>query len=394
MVSFEGASRKTFLRPTMTYILALAVIATLSVVTHLVVDTIVQSQEAAARVVNTSGRQRMLSQRVAGLAMEASNPGADRVGLEADLKSALDLMEAAHGELLAGIDGWGNAMGGRRAISAIYYDAPYGLDGRVRAFIATGRAVLTLAVEERRDSAALADVLAAARHPMLSALDAAVKQYEADSEAAIHRLRSMLLGMLGLMLATLAAEAMFIFRPLFRRLSRARALLVEAASTDPLAGCMNRRYFMESATREFERALRHSHPTGLLMIDIDHFKAINDTYGHPVGDDVIICLAATIKDCLRGSDLFGRIGGEEFALVLPDTEFIQVLVVAEKLRLRLAESGCRAKGVTLHYTVSVGATMIMAEDHSLFDAMKRADELLYRAKHEGRNRVVGSAETV
>lgn len=392
MVQFDGASRKTFLRPTMTYVLALSVIATLSLVTYLTLDTIVHSQETAARVVNTSGRQRMLSQRIAGLAMEVSTPGDHRVDVEANLTDALDLMETAHRELVVGIDAWGKSMGGGPAVATIYRDAPFRLDDRVRDFVASARAVLDLPAEARRDSPALADVLRAARQPMLSALDAAVKQYEADSEAAIRQLRWLLLGMLAAMLATLVVEAVFIFRPLFRRLARAQALLVEAAGTDPLAGCMNRRHFMDSAAREFDRARRHGHATGVLMIDIDHFKAINDAYGHSVGDDAIICLAATVKDSLRGSDLFGRIGGEEFALVLPDTDFPEVCVVAEKLRLRLAEAGCPAKGGTLHFTVSIGATVILAEDHGLFDAMKRADALLYRAKREGRDRVVGSDE--
>jgi len=386
----QNPNPSTIRRATWSYLLALSLIAGLSVGTHLVVDDIVSHQEATAHVVNVSGRQRMLSQRIAGLSRELALAGIpeQRQAIQADLAQAVALMESSHRELVAGIDDWTGSNGGNTAIATLYRHESDGLKPQVESFLGLARAFLALTPQTRAASPELAGILAQARRPILVALDKAVRQYQSDSEAAIARLRWILLGLLGLMLATLAAEGAFIFRPLFRRLAATQGELLEAARTDPLTGCMNRRYFMDSATREFERTRRHAGATGLLMIDIDRFKAINDTHGHPAGDEAIRALVATTLSTLRSSDLFGRIGGEEFALVLPETDLVNTLVVAEKLRSRVAELTIEANGARLDLTVSIGATVMLAEDRSLFDGLKRADDALYRAKREGRNRVV------
>jgi len=217
----------TTLRVTASYLLALGLIASLSVGTHFLVDTIVQQQEATAKVVNIAGRQRMLSQRIAGTSLELSRTAepAERARLGARMASAIELMETSHGALVHGSATLGVSGAMSAAVAAIYQDAPLSLDAQVTRFLATARAFLALAPERRADSAALREILTAADAPILEALDAAVRQYQRDSEDSIRRLRWVLLGVLALMLATLTAEALFIFRPLFRRLAATRERL-------------------------------------------------------------------------------------------------------------------------------------------------------------------------
>ena len=215
------------LRVTASYLLALGLIASLSVGTHVLVDTIVQQQEATAKVVNIAGRQRMLSQRIAGTALELSRAAgpAELARLGGRLENAVRLMESSHDALLHGSEAIGISGEMSAAVAAIYHGAPLRLDEQVAGFLATARAFLALEPERRAGSGALGEILKAADAPILEALDAAVRQYQSDSEDSIRRLRRVLLGVLALMLATLTAEALFIFRPLFRRLAATRERL-------------------------------------------------------------------------------------------------------------------------------------------------------------------------
>ena len=217
----------TSLRVTTSYLLALGLIASLSLGTHFLVDTIVQQQEATAKVVNVAGRQRMLSQRIAGTSLELSRAGdaAERTRLGERMEAAIRLMESSHAALVHGSETMGIPGGMSAAVTAIYRDAPLRLDEQVTRYLATARAFLALAPERQAGSDALREILKAADAPILHALDGAVRQYQGDSEDSIRGLRRVLLGVLALMLATLTAEALFIFRPLFRRLAATRERL-------------------------------------------------------------------------------------------------------------------------------------------------------------------------
>ena len=209
------------LKVTATYLLALGLIAGLSVGTHFLVDTIVQKQEATAKVVNIAGRQRMLSQRIAGTSLELSrsSDATERQRLSERMESAVQLMGASHQALIHGSEGLGISGEMTDAVAAIYHSAPLHLDRQVSGYLAAARAFLALAPERRATSDELRGILQAADAPILEALDAAVRQYQTDSEDSIQRLRWLLLGILALMLTTLAAEALLIFRPLFCRLA-------------------------------------------------------------------------------------------------------------------------------------------------------------------------------
>jgi diguanylate cyclase (GGDEF)-like protein len=161
------------------------------------------------------------------------------------------------------------------------------------------------------------------------------------------------------------------------------------AITDALTGIANRRHFMETGQREFARSLRNDRPLAVLMLDIDRFKSINDAWGHPTGDVVIKKLAETLKMHARAQDTGGRVGGEEFALILPETDLAGAQTIAE--RLRAAAENDRAfvaDGETeLAFTVSVGVATLRSEDESFEAVLHRSDKALYLSKEGGRNRV-------
>lgn len=166
--------------------------------------------------------------------------------------------------------------------------------------------------------------------------------------------------------------------------------LEKEARTDPLTGCANRRHFLELAGHEMARARRYKEDLSLLMLDLDHFKAINDQHGHPVGDLVLQRLVQVCQATLRAEDAVGRLGGEEFAILLPETDSKKALEVAERLCRAVAATEVRRNGINpLHFTTSIGATTLKPEDNDIGAVFDRADKALYRAKDGGRNRVVG-----
>lgn len=163
--------------------------------------------------------------------------------------------------------------------------------------------------------------------------------------------------------------------------------LEKQATTDPLTGVFNRRQFFDLAEKEIARSLRYHEPFSLLMIDIDHFKKINDTYGHSIGDEIIKNVAKTIFNNLREVDLIGRFGGEEFIIILSKTELKDAVLVAERLRLKIESSSIKSADQIIKCTVSIGIGTYQENDQNIIDIINRADECLYCAKNQGRNQV-------
>jgi len=168
--------------------------------------------------------------------------------------------------------------------------------------------------------------------------------------------------------------------------------LLRLALVDPLTGAFNRRSFLEFAGKEEARARRGGNQFAVLMIDIDHFKRINDTYGHPAGDCVIKSLADICARTLRPSDVIARYGGEEFVVNLPDTGQRQASLVAERLRFAVADAKVPSEQGPIDFTVSIGVATCSHET-PLDAAIAEADKALYRAKTNGRNRVEVSMTT-
>ena len=177
------------------------------------------------------------------------------------------------------------------------------------------------------------------------------------------------------------------FNKLQQELKLSHEALEAQAREDFLTGLSNRRHFMELAEAELLRSERYERPLSVLMVDIDHFKNINDTYGHQAGDVVLRRLSLIMRETLRQVDIIGRIGGEEFVILLPETALGRAVNVAERLRekIRLHEISL-AGGLSLRFTVSVGVATLNAKDMNLDTLLNFADEALYEAKR-GRNKV-------
>ncbi len=159
------------------------------------------------------------------------------------------------------------------------------------------------------------------------------------------------------------------------------------ASVDGLTGINNRRSFLELGEKELARAQRYEHPLALMMMDVDHFKKVNDTYGHAAGDDVLKKLAATCAGNLRGPDILGRLGGEEFAVVMPECGIDAAEHAAERLRKTLGAVEVPSDQGIITFTISIGVVG-REEGEGLAEALERADKAMYAAKQGGRNQVV------
>jgi diguanylate cyclase (GGDEF)-like protein len=174
-------------------------------------------------------------------------------------------------------------------------------------------------------------------------------------------------------------------------LKKAQVELHRLAATDFLTGIANHRRFSEAGEREIQRARRYGHSLAALMLDLDHFKKVNDTYGHAVGDKVLVAITAAIRKLLRDIDVFGRLGGEEFAILLPETDLAGGRTTAERLRAAIAETAIDAGTAVLKVTISIGITLLSQDDHGLDAVLKRADDAMYEAKRNGRNRVMATS---
>ncbi|HJV54033.1 MAG TPA: diguanylate cyclase [Noviherbaspirillum sp.] len=161
-----------------------------------------------------------------------------------------------------------------------------------------------------------------------------------------------------------------------------------SAITDPLTGAYNRRFFFETVGKLVSAANRHHSPLSIVTIDVDHFKRINDQYGHPAGDEVLRRLTGICKESLREADVFARFGGEEFIMALPNSDSAQACAAAERLRTRMLDQAIVVKGEPLCITVSCGVSQYRSQEAGIDETLKRADEALYEAKNSGRNRVV------
>lgn len=163
--------------------------------------------------------------------------------------------------------------------------------------------------------------------------------------------------------------------------------LIRLATTDPLTGAGNRRHFLSALESELARLRRNGHPASLLMADLDHFKNVNDRYGHAAGDAVLKHFVAIARNTLRQTDLIGRLGGEEFAMLLPGDDIKGATETAERLRGALENSAAEFCTLRISVTVSIGITELQHADENTDAPLQRADEALYAAKTGGRNRV-------
>ncbi|OYY48684.1 MAG: sensor domain-containing diguanylate cyclase [Methylophilaceae bacterium 17-44-8] len=163
--------------------------------------------------------------------------------------------------------------------------------------------------------------------------------------------------------------------------------IMKASFNDHLTGISNRRAFFEVASIEFERWKKRPRPLSLLAIDADHFKKVNDTYGHATGDEVLKHLSKILQHSVRTMDIVARLGGEEFGALLPSTDLEGALKIAERIRTSIADAEVVVDGQVIRYTVSIGVSAVDEHVTGVDMLLKLADEALYVSKHQGRNRV-------
>jgi len=194
-------------------------------------------------------------------------------------------------------------------------------------------------------------------------------------------------------LVSICLYAAALARPLLRGLSRV-ASVAEQAMIDPLTSTANRRGFERALAIELERSERHGHACALVIADLDDFKQVNDAHGHEVGDDVLVMFAERLRDSVRSADTVARLGGEEFALLLPETDLPGALVVAERVRMAFEADGVRVQGGDqLAVTASFGvASFPASRDRAAL--LREADQALYTAKRLGKNRTVAAPRAV
>ena len=169
---------------------------------------------------------------------------------------------------------------------------------------------------------------------------------------------------------------------------RLEAMLFE----DPLTGLSNRRFILTQLAGAVSAARRHERPLTIAIVDIDHFKSVNDSHGHAAGDRVLAAVAGSLREQLRAEDQLGRLGGEEFLALLPDAGASAAAAAAEKLRAEVAALRVEHDGLDMGVTISIG--WAAWEGESAEELMRRADEALYDAKRSGRDRVEGAPATV
>jgi two-component system cell cycle response regulator len=179
---------------------------------------------------------------------------------------------------------------------------------------------------------------------------------------------------------------------LLQKINEAQQKLMALASIDDLTQLYNRRYFFERFNQEVERAMRYQRPLSCIILDIDFFKQVNDSYGHLAGDQVLIDIANILKNNCRQSDMAGRYGGEELIILLPETEANGAMIIAERIREMIEEhQTLDGKGVFITVTVSMGIASLTGPELKNLDKIERivqyADDALLLAKKQGRNRI-------
>jgi diguanylate cyclase (GGDEF)-like protein len=202
------------------------------------------------------------------------------------------------------------------------------------------------------------------------------------------RRQMLVIALLALSVSIAALLAALRLSRVLRELSARTAELQHLATTDLMTGINNRHHFLSLLYHEFARGRRYKAPLSLMILDLDFFKQINDGYGHAAGDAALKAFANAATECLRGMDVFGRLGGEEFGILLPSTAVDQAEVVAERIRVAVARIAIDTDLGTVRFTTSIGVAQSQEEDESVDVLLARADAALYAAKAAGRNRVI------
>ncbi|WP_334064618.1 diguanylate cyclase [Alteromonas genovensis] len=373
---------------TITYTVSLSFIAVLSLLVHLMLDKVISEQDESGHFINVSGQQRMLSQRASLFTLDyiySGNKESRELATESlkKLKDNHAFLLNAHYESLASTN---NSVLSDEMLS-LYFDEPFRVSQKVATFESMVNNALINRENYSKAGAVEPEFVGLAKDSLLAGFNAVVYQYEREGNQQVARLRTVQSVVLVIVVLTLIVEAFFIFRPMVNKVSTYASKLQKEANYDALSGLLNRRAFNAIAQQFFMASRRYKAPLSVIMLDIDFFKRINDTYGHDTGDLAIKWISNMLTDSMRESDCVARIGGEEFVVLLPNTENRGALQTAEKIRSSVASSIFEIKGNEIPITISLGVSSADEEDHHVEAVIKRADTALYESKSSGRNKV-------
>ena len=400
-ISIEAAARDrlahlraTTRALTFRYLLALSLIGTLAIGGFLVLQTTIRTHEASSSVITLTARQSKLAQEVVATARhlsespDASARGADR----ATLFEAAHAMEQAHRQLTDPDGPLGQPLVTSAAVRALYFDPPLHLDRKIRDFLRDAFELSGARDAELRAGHPVLRRLQSAAGVLLISLDALVDQLEGDARASVRQSRLLETALLLTTLVMLTLEALLIFRPTVRRVWRegvklieSREKLVELAHYDPLTRLPNRTLFQLRLEMALAQARRDGSLTAVLQLDLDHFKEVNDGYGHAAGDHLLSALATRLQGLLRATDTVARIGGDEFAIILTGQRTAhQVGKMAETI-VQAAREPVVWQDRVLQVGASVGITLCPSDDEQPEQLLRNADIALYQAKASGRS---------
>ena len=375
------------------YLTTFAFIAILITASIVIIDYIAAEEAHMVEVNDIGGRQQMLSERTVHLLLEyAVEKNQDaRNQIVKLLEASLQKFDKAHQQLIRGQLSDDETVIFSDSIDHIFFDGPEFLDLKARIFIYNTREVLDREWSPGLISSYyLIQLREATKQDLHSSLDALAGQYTANSKSRITRLRVIVAILLGGIVVVLCVVGVLVFNPMFKRIETQEQELHNLAFIDPLANCHNRRSFLTNADTAFERSRRYKHTFAVLFIDIDHFKDINDNYGHALGDEAIKEMTRICLENIRDSDILGRIGGDEFGVILQECGLGYATQTAEKLRERISNHIVSSKLGTIKFSISVGAATVEDSDTDVGDTLKRADRNLYEAKRTGRNLVIAA----
>jgi len=371
------------------YILALGFVAVLTLASYGLMDNTVTTQVLGAKLLNVAGRQRMLCQRVDILAMRAeAAAGAERRAGLKELDGALQELVQGHNVLVHGPASALGMVEDSPALSVLRADDD-GTEALFHGFVAQARELRELLAQGQDPGGQARERLSRSGDALLGRLDQRMDALQHMGEGSLKSLSLQVKALLGAALVGLVLTALLLLRPMIAEVVRDREHLESLvrnletqAGTDKLTGAYNRRTWDVEIRREFSKARRQGQRLCLVMTDLDLFKHVNDEHGHQRGDRVLQEFTQCLRQAVRASDTLFRMGGEEFAVLLPGTDIENGRVTAEKLRARVADTPLDGLPITASFGVAE-----TDGNESPDELYRRADQALYAAKANGRNRV-------
>ncbi|GAC1397901.1 MAG: hypothetical protein NVSMB59_18570 [Vulcanimicrobiaceae bacterium] len=372
------------------YVVALSILGAYFVASYFILHVAIEEQRAKQRIIAVSGQQRMYAQRIVLFAdaIVARPDAARRMRARRDLETSIRIFDAAHTVLTRGDPVLNPTAWTPHRVRNIFFDKPNEVDRHVRAYLAHARALDARAGRQKispRD-ADLDYLLTVGPDALLKSLDAVVAAYNAEQRAGAARFELLQLGLLGLGLSTLGMIWLTILLPMEREIVRRTAAMERIAATDALTNVLNRTAFATAVESAVSLARRAGDAGAMLMIDVDNFKAINDSYGHVVGDETIVRVAEIMRANSRVGDVVARFGGDEFAIFAPsfDSErslraFVERLCTALQFDIVVGTA-------THRVTASIGVVRYPHDADTLDELLHASDEALYVAKRAGRAR--------